>query len=298
VTPRALRFLVAAFPRAIGLCAAAAAVPAQGAPYALQPWYADWPVPLSLPSPSPAATYQHTRRQALEHVVANLQGNTRREVWLMAMDFFDHAPDDAAEVLVAALDRLYASPDVLTNVVEAMTRMPRPEYEVPLRRVVEHSNEAARQAGCAALSACASPATLRELYPLFLRGMNSRARAVWLRSARERMAKDVVPILAKLMVTSTPPALRDLILREAVKFDPADGAAILAGMWEGAEGEFKATIAGFMHSAGEVGGSLWLREGLRDANGNLVLLALKQLTGRDLGTLEDRVDFFLALRAT
>src|SRR5262245_5614628 len=169
VTSRAPRFL-AASPLAVGLVVglvwATAVLPAQGTPYALQPWHADWPVPLLLPTPSPAAAWQRTRRQALERVVANLQGNTPREVWLMAMDFFGHAPDDAAEVLVAALDRLYATPDVLTNVVEAMMRMPRPEFEAPLRRVVEHSNEAARQAGCAALSACASPATLRELYPL------------------------------------------------------------------------------------------------------------------------------------
>jgi hypothetical protein len=288
VTPRALRFLVAS-PRAIGLAAAAAVLPAQDTPYGLQPWYADWPVALTLPAPSPAATYQHTRRQALEHVVANLQGNTRREVWLMAMDFFDHAPDDAAEVLVAAVDRHYTTPDVLTNVVEAMIRMPRPEFEVPLRRVVEHSNEAARQAGCAALAACASPATLVELFPLFRHGMNSRARAVWLRNARERMAKDAAPMLQKLMVTSTPPVLRDLILREALRFEPADGAVILGGMWEGAEGEFKAAIAGVLHSAGQVGGSLWLREALHSANGDLVVLALKQLAGRELGMLRDDV---------
>ena len=54
--------------------------------YAFSVWHEDYPVALELPLPNPAPLYVRSRRQALERVVANLQGNGRREVWLMATD--------------------------------------------------------------------------------------------------------------------------------------------------------------------------------------------------------------------
>ena len=93
--------------------------------YGFATWHADYPVPLDLPTPNLAPVYQRSRRQALERVAANLQGNTRREVWLMATDFFARAPEDAVEVLVGVMDRAFGQPmlvDAVRNALDARYR--------------------------------------------------------------------------------------------------------------------------------------------------------------------------------
>ncbi|HLQ38437.1 MAG TPA: hypothetical protein VK348_11590, partial [Planctomycetota bacterium] len=46
-------------------------------PYRFADWKDGFPVALDWPSPSSGKWYERSRRQALERVVANLQGNTR-----------------------------------------------------------------------------------------------------------------------------------------------------------------------------------------------------------------------------
>src|SRR5436190_12176107 len=94
-------------------------------PYRLAPFHADFPIPLEYP-PRAGLEYDRTRNQILERLAANLQGNVRREAWLSAQEFFWHAPDDAVEPLVEAMDRAFGNPsigDVVKNCVEAMGRM-------------------------------------------------------------------------------------------------------------------------------------------------------------------------------
>jgi len=81
---------------AVGALAAARAQQPAGAanPYGFEVWYADYPVELPLSPQVPMSVYERSRRQALEQVAANLQGNVSRAAWQMAMDFFDRAPAD------------------------------------------------------------------------------------------------------------------------------------------------------------------------------------------------------------
>src|SRR5262245_35005577 len=76
-------------------------------PYNFADWHADFPAAIELPQHSITVTYERSRRQALEQVVANLKGNVRREVWHMAMEFFGRAPDDAIEALIQAMARSF-----------------------------------------------------------------------------------------------------------------------------------------------------------------------------------------------
>lgn len=260
--------------------------------YGVAPWHADFPVVLDLPTPSPQQTYRSSRRQALEQVAANLQGNTRREVWLMATELWDRAPDDGVPVLIEAMDRLVGHQDLrdkLVNVVEAMARMGRPEFEAPLRRLLEHPDETVRQVAFHALSVVAGEAVLRDLLPLFQRSMNGRARAAWVQGVRLRGGAAGRQMLREMMVSSTPIGLRDLILKEALKMPPAEACEVVAGMWEDAAPEFKAMLAGVLHSAGKVNGTLWLHNALDDSDPRLRMLALQSLRGRELGALRDDV---------
>ncbi len=273
---------------------APAGVHASDNSYGFPVWFSDYPVELELPTAALAQTYERSRRQALERVAANLQGNTRREVWLMATEFFGHAPDDAVDVLIGAMDRALglatvSMQDVLLNTIEAMAHMGRQEFEEPLRRALEHPNDSVRQAAYGALGTSGSAETLRALYPAFLKNMNGRSRAAWLRGARQRLGHEAVPMLQGAMVSSTPAVIRDLILKEAVKFEPADAADIVTGLWEDAVGDFKAILAGILHGAGRANGSGWLHTALIDANPRLVALALANLRGREFGILRDDV---------
>jgi hypothetical protein len=91
------------------------------------------------------------------------------------------------------------------------------------------------------------------------------------------------------MVPETPPAIRDLVLKEALEMPPPDAAKVLAKLSTDAAGEFKAIISGVQHAAGVVSGTLWLRDALADKRHEVVVQALKQLGHGDLGLLRDQV---------
>lgn len=260
--------------------------------YPFATWHADYPVPLDVPQPSPAPVYQRSKRQALEKIVANLQGNTRREVWLMATEFFGRAPDDAIEVLTALMDRSLGQPlliDVVRNAIEAMGRMARPEFDEPLRRALEHPDASVQQAAFTALSTSGSLASLRWAAGQFLPGMDGRARAAWLRAVRLRLPDEVVSYYRALLETDVPPALRDLLVKEAIQLPPAKAAEVLRPLWDLANGELKAVIAGVLHGAGDGAGTAWLHAALQSEDLVLVVRALDHLKGRELGMLRDRV---------
>lgn len=260
--------------------------------YPFEVWHADYPVPLDLPLPNPAPVYQRSKRQALEKIVANLQGNTRREVWLMATEFFDRAPDDAVEVLTALMDRSLGQPlmiDVVRNAIEAMGRMGRPEFDEPLRRALEHSDASVQQAAFTALSTSGTLETLRWAAGQFLPGMDGRARAAWLRAVRVRLPAEVGKYYRALLETDVAPPVRELLVKEAVQLPPKEAAEVLRPMWDTANGDLKAQIAGVLHGAGDAAGTAWLHAALHSEDLVLVVRALDHLKGREPGPLRDRV---------
>jgi HEAT repeat protein len=260
-------------------------------PYAFADWRKDWPVPLEYPQPSSMQVYERSRRQALEHVVANLQGNGRREIWQMATEFFWRAPEDAVDPLIAQMDRAFSQPslgDLVDNTVEAMGKMAREDFDDPLRRALEHPNESVRQAAFGALARSGTVATLRWSFTV-LPQMDVRGRQAWLHSARVRLGTDAVPYFVQLMTPETPPPIRDLVLKEALEMPPPDAAKVLAKLSTEATGEFKAIISGVQHAAGVASGTLWLRSALADKRHEVVVHALKQLGRGDLGSLRDQV---------
>ncbi|MBL9079588.1 MAG: HEAT repeat domain-containing protein [Planctomycetes bacterium] len=268
----------------------APAAPAASAdnPYRIEPWHADFPVELQWPNRS-ASFYDRTRRQVLEQLCANLQGNVRKEAWHLATEFFQRAPDDAVEPLVAAMDRAFANPalsDVVRNCVEAMGRMGNPRFEPALRRAAEHGNPKVHQAAFLSLATSSTPATLRTMRGWFDR-MDGRARNAWLRAVRERLGADAVPLLRDVMMAPYPIDIRDQVLREVVQMPAAAAAEVLRGRWEEALGEFKAIIAGVLHQAGDPAGTAWLLESLRSEDPNRVLLATRYGTYGDVGPLRE-----------
>lgn len=275
------------------LAAAQDTAPQQRAanPFRLEPFHADFPVPLEYP-PQHGREYDGTRRQMLQRLAANLQGNVSRDAWQLATEFYWRAPADAVEPLIETMDRALGNPalgDVVKNSVEAMGKMADPAFEPALRRALQHKNEAARQAAYAALAACCAPATLLELRRDFGL-MDGHARAAWLRAVRMRLPDDRVEILRDLMMAQLPSPVRDQVLKETLQLPLADAATVLRGRWGEAIDEFQALIAGVLHAAGDTAGTVWLHEALRGEDVQRLLLAVQKCTiggAEHLGVLRE-----------
>lgn len=280
----------------VGFCAVRAAA-AQDAPlapdpaanpYRLQPFHADFPHPLSWP-PHVGLEYDRNRRQALERLASNLQGNVRSEAWHLATEFFWRAPEDAVEPLIEAMDRAFANPalgDVVKNCVEAMGRMGNEAFDAPLRRALRHRLPVVQQAAFAALATAGRVETLRELASAFPQ-MDGRARNAWLRSVQTRLGDEAVPLLREQMMAPYPVAVRDQVLRAALRLPPRSAAEVLRGRWDEALGEFKAIIAGVLHAAGDAAGTVWLRESLTGTDVDRLQLAVRHCAFGDPGLLRD-----------
>lgn len=257
-------------------------------PYGLQPFHADFPVQLTYP-PSTGREYQRTRRQALARVVANLQG-ARREAWLMAMEFFWHAPEDAVEPLVEAMDAAIGNqslgPDVVRNVVEAMGKMANPEFDAPLQRALEHPNAQVRQAALCALATSSRPATVRQMYAWF-KQMDGRARTAWLRAVRLRLPDAAVELFAALLREQLPEAVQEQIMQEALGLPVPLAAAVLRERWTGANGEWRPVLAGLLHAAGDSIGTAWLHEALSGTDMSLLGPAIRASARGPVGDLRD-----------
>ncbi|MGE3174100.1 MAG: hypothetical protein AB7O97_15845 [Planctomycetota bacterium] len=266
--------------------------PPQENRYGFEVWHEDYPVELELPTRQSAPVYERSRRQALERIAANLQGNVRREVWLMAVDFFDRAPEDAAPVLIEAMDRALGSKmlkDVVRNTIEAMGKMGGGAFDDSLRRALEHPDAAVRQAAFTALGTAGSPETIRRTMPAFLHGMDGRAKRAWLRSARLRLGEEAVPLFQQLLSAEIPPPVRDLVIDEAMLMAPAVAVQVLEPSWTDAAGEFKSTLAAVLHRGGHTGATLWLHNELVGDDPRRIVEVLGKLRGGELGKLRDDV---------
>ncbi len=261
-----------------------------GNPYGLSPFVADFPVALEYPNRY-GREYDRSRRQMIEQLVSNLQGNVRAEAWQMATEFFWRAPADAREPLIAAMDRAYGQPalgDFVRNCVEAMGKMADERFDAALRRALEHKNPQVVQAAFAALGNSSTEATLRGLQRFFTQ-MDGRARSAWLRALCKRLGTDAAPILRDLLAANYPDAARDQIVAAALELPPVAAAEVLRPGWPAATGKFKAVVAGVLHAAGDAAGTAWLRDALSGQDLTLLQLALEHVGSGDLGLLAESV---------
>jgi hypothetical protein len=260
-------------------------------PYRLAPFEPAFPVVLEYP-PQTGLEYVRTRRQILERLAANLQGNVRRDAWLSAIEFWRRAPEDGVDPLVAAMDRAFGKKgldDVVKNCVEAMGAMGDPRFDQALRRALQHANPVVQQAAFQALAMVGTPATVRDLAAAFAR-MDGRARAAYVRAVRTRLPREeAVVLLRDLVMSGLGVAVRDLALKEALQLPAADAAAVLGGRWDEAVGEYKAILAGVLHAAGDTRGTTWLLESLGGEDLERMQFAVRHATHGTLGDLRDRL---------
>lgn len=259
-------------------------------PYRLAPFQTDFPVPLEYP-PRSGAEYDRSRRQILEQLANNLQGNLRREAWLLATEFYWRAPEDAAAPLIEVMDRAFGNPalgdgDVVKNCVEAMGRMANEAFDAPLRRALQHKNPVVQQAAFAALATCGKLDTLRELAPAFT-SMDGRARGAWLKAVRQRLGAEATPLLKAVVDGPYSASVRDSALKEALLMPPAAAAEILRGRWDDAVGEFKAIIAGVLHAVGDGAGTAWLRDSFGSEDTTRLVHAIRHCAFGEIGVLRD-----------
>jgi len=276
------------------------ATPASGVqapnPYRLKPYDAQFPVELDYP-PKTGREYDRTRRQILQQLAKNLQGNVRKEAWQIATEFFWRAPEDAIDPLIEVMDEAMGNPalaDVVRNCVEAMGKMALPDFDAALRRALQHKSQAVRQGAYSALASCGTDATLKALNADFVH-MDGRGRQAWLGAVRKRLpSADRVAILKAVMMANHSGPVRDQVLKEAVQLPAIEAVEILKGRWSEAIDEFKAIIAGVLHAAGDRAGTAWLNEALESEDLDEMRYAIKHcMYGEDadavIGGLRERL---------
>ena len=264
-------------------------------PYKLQPFEPAFPVALEYP-PMKGLEYARTRRQALRRLANNLQGNTTRETWQLATEFFWRAPEDVVDPLVDAMDRAMgnrALGDVVRNCVEAMGKTRNVEFDPALRRAAEHKSESVRQAAYVALAAAGTEATLRQLAGDFTT-MTGRGREAWLRGVRLRLPEQRVALLKAVMTANYPIQVRDQVLKEAVQLPVAEAAEVLGPRWATAVDQFKAIIAGVKHANGDGAGTAWLVDAMDSENLDMVTWSVRHCAfgpspNVALGSLRERL---------
>lgn len=245
-------------------------------PYKLEPFEQGFPVALEYPRMT-GLEYARTRRQALARVASNLQGNTSRETWHLATEFFWRAPEDAVDPLVEAMDRAMGNPalgDVVRNCVEAMGKTRNEEFDAALRRAAQHKSDGVRQAAYVALATAGSLETLRQLAGDFTI-MTGRGREAWLRGVRLRLPEERVQLLRQMMTADFPTRVRDQVLKEAVQLPVKEAAEVLRPRWGTAVDQFKSIVAGVLHANGEGGGTAYLRSAMEGENLDEVTWAVR-----------------------
>ena len=262
-------------------------------PYKLEPFDPAFAVELEYP-PMKGLEYARTRRQALRQVAENLQGNTSRETWQLATEFFWRAPEDVVDPLTDVMDRSMANKalgDAVRNCVEAMAKTRNPEFDAALRRAAEHKSDGVRQAAYVALATAGKVETLRELAGAFTK-LSGRGREAWLRAVRLRLPEERVALLRGVMSADYPALVRDQVLKEAALMPVDEAAEVLRPRWDTAVQQFKAVIAGVLHASGDGAGTAWLRDAMVSENLDEVTWAVRHCAfGQDpngaLGVLRE-----------
>ena len=288
-TAAAALWSVAAMAQGLGPDAAGA-----GNPYKLASFEPGFPIKLEYP-PMKGLEYARTRRQALRRLSQNLQGNTSRETWKIATEFFWRAPEDVVDPLVDAMDRAMgnrALGDAVRNCVEAMGKTRNPEFDAALRRASQHKSDGVRQAAYVALANAGTEKTLRDLVGAFT-SMNGRGREAWLRGVRIRLPEERVALLRGVMVADYPIRVREQILKEAAKLPVSEAAEVLRPLWQTSVDQFKAIIAGVLHANDEGAGTAWLQDAMTGEDLEAVTWAVRHCAFGDdptasLGVLREQ----------
>jgi len=251
-----------------------------------------FPVPLSL-APVVSARYNRTRKQALDRLIANLEGVTTRDAWLFAKEFFWRAPDDAVAPLIDAMDRVLVAParrTHLENIVEAMGRMANPGLAPALLRASVHSEVAVRGKAIKAMVRSGDERTVTQAGEL-LPSLSIRDQLSWLEACRVHLGEAAVPIFEHMYYAeSSPPALLDGLLDEALKMPPELASRVFERAWPTVQNRVKRRIAGARHAAGDLVGTRHLQSELSSGSSEVVAEAIGLLMKGEVDeVLEDLV---------
>ncbi len=169
----------------------------QGPPVGLVPWHQDFPGHPERPHLSPrqpGRTYDRTRRQALESIVAKLSGACTREAWLFARDVCARLSAEDLPVLVEALDRALQTrdgSDWAENILGALAGCRVPAAADAILRALESPREAIRNAAMEALVSSGTPDSVRTAGALLDR-VGARGMKAWVDAARRFLPSDEI----------------------------------------------------------------------------------------------------------
>ena len=230
-------------------------------PPGVRVWHEDFPGYPARPHVSPrrpGGFYDRTSRQAIEQVVANLQGNCSRDAWLFAKEFFSRVDEEDLDTLVVALDRSMQVPsrlDLVENAIEALGRTGSPRGGPALIRALEHPRVEIRNKVMQALSGAGDAETVRIAARMF-DTVDGRGMEGWIRAAVRHLPKDeAVTALRELLVRGDIRLVREVVVQNALRLPPEAAVQVFQPLIGQEPPELITTIAVLRHISGDAGGT-------------------------------------------
>ncbi|MEM7199480.1 MAG: hypothetical protein AAF628_04390 [Planctomycetota bacterium] len=258
-------------------------------------WHEDFPFAVHLSPEFGGRTYRRSRSEALEKVISNLKGDCTRPAWLFAKEFFARVDQRAVAPLVEAMDRALQSrnlSDTVENIAEAMGRMGHlagPELSNALLRALHHHRSSVVAKAMTALGAVGTPEAIRAAEAM-LPELPPRAHLEWFRAAVARLPEaDGDALLTEHLTVQPESPLRIPAIEEVNKLPVARAARLLEPLWASARGTLQMSIATTLHGAGDLRGTVFLREMLRedDPGGARLTAAINAARVGDVAPLEE-----------
>ncbi|MEY2982255.1 MAG: hypothetical protein RL562_2482 [Planctomycetota bacterium] len=230
-------------------------------PPGVRVWHEDFPGAPKRPHVSPrrpGGFYDRTPRQAVEQVVANLQGNCSRDAWLFAKEFFGRVDEEDLDLLVAALDQSLQIPsrlDLVENALEALGRTGSARGGPALIRALEHPRVEIRNKVMQALSGAGDAETVRIASRMF-DTVDGRGMEGWIRGAVKHLPTDeAVTALRTLLVRGDIRLVREVVVQNALRLPPEAAVQVFQPLIGKEPPELITTMAVLRHITGDAGGT-------------------------------------------
>lgn len=232
-------------------------------PYGFAVWFDDFPGAPEHPhlSPrNPGAWYSRSPRQAVESLVAKLQGNCSRDGWLFAKDVFSRIERDRLPLLVEELDRNMQVPersDHVENLVEAIGRAADPTLAPALLRALDHPSEAVRSKVMHSLVTSGSPESVFRAWTLFPH-VEAKGQNGWIRAAAAHLGADAVEPFRTILRDPRFANVGPTVIAQALAMPPERALEVFAAFGDRVPADLQPTVAGLRHAAGDGGGTALL----------------------------------------
>ncbi len=259
-------------------------------------WHDDFPHKPHFPPPAAlGAWYDRNRQQALEKVIANVQGNCSKLAWRFTREFFLRHREESRALLIEAMDAALSRHDHsehAQNLVQVMGRAKDSYFADALGRAFFGGQAGLRSEALKGMLGSGSAKVLRRVRENFFT-LDKLEQIAWVKAAAVHYPDNALVDLCDQMLMQTQfQGLQEVIIDSCMAMEPKRASKALEKSWPRMSGDLKLHIAGIFHAAGDDRGTLQIRHALQ--TGNLVTKVVAANAAKK-GKVEPLLDELLGL---